>query len=337
MAEEDKPQPQGHWSTSDGKPIWSPSPGPGEPGYSQDLLGDIVEAIAASEESEEKKTPQTSPPERLKHDHHSGVDGAVLTVSELLFLLFGLPFGDALYHDQIAPRHWLFLSIAIFCAIAGPMWPAIRNRYASPRIAASVAGAARDARVWVVVLLAFFLYGVAPDIYQRATKPVAVTGAIGAMPIGSAFGPTVYTEGGAIGWVLDSQFLTTSYATSGDVVNSVFIQGKSRASASLKEAYAISNLTGHRQPMYINIPNKGSYPVTRVDIPPQADVQLEMYWNPPLSVQDFLDQWGRLRAVVVYEDGTTWEHEFDEAYVRDRLNRQIPSAFGPRVTLKDAK
>jgi hypothetical protein len=34
-----------------------------------------------------------------------------------------------------------------------------------------VAQTARDARVWVAVLLAF-LYGVAPDIYQRATRPI---------------------------------------------------------------------------------------------------------------------------------------------------------------------
>jgi hypothetical protein len=77
--------------------------------------------------------------------------------------------------------------------------------------------------------------------------------------------------------------------------------------------------------------------MSKVDIPPQADVQLEMTWNPPLIVRDFLDQWGKFRVVVTYDDGTTWEHEFDEAYVKGRLNHQIPSAFGPRVTLKDAK
>jgi hypothetical protein len=31
---------------------------------------------------------------------HIGIDGAVLAVSELLFLLFGLPFGDAIYNDH---------------------------------------------------------------------------------------------------------------------------------------------------------------------------------------------------------------------------------------------
>jgi hypothetical protein len=151
---------------------------------------------------------------------------------------------------------------------------------------------------------------------------------------GSPFGATFYTDG-TIGWVLDSQFLVTSYGDSGDVINSVILQGKSKNNVGFKEAYAISNLTGHRQSFLIDVPFKGAFRVSMVDIPPQADVQLEMHWEPPLTVRDFLDQWGKFHVVIVYDDGTTWEHDFDEAYVRDRLNRQIPSALGPRVTLKD--
>ncbi len=158
-------------------------------------------------------------------------------------------------------------------------------------------------------------------------------------PIGSPFGPTVYTEGGPIGWVLASQFLVTSYGNPADVnvINSVILQGKSRTSVGFKEAYAVSNLTGHRQSFLSDVPNKGPCPVTKIDIPPQADVQLSLDFNPPLNVRDFLDQWGKFRAVIVYDDGTTWEHEFDETYVRERLNRLIPSALGPRVTVKDDK
>jgi hypothetical protein len=105
---------------------------------------------------------------------HSGIDGAVLAVSELLFLLFGLPFGDDLYHDRpITLLHWSYLALAVICAIGGPMWPTIRNRWASPAVSASIAMAARDARIWIAVLLIFFLYGVAPEIYRRATAPVA--------------------------------------------------------------------------------------------------------------------------------------------------------------------
>ncbi len=107
---------------------------------------------------------------------YSGIDGAVLAVSELLFLLFGLPFGDDLYHDKpIPPLHWIYLAIAVTCAIAGPMWPTISNRWTSPTISALIARTARDARLWIAVLLIFFLYGVAPGIYRRASAPVAAT------------------------------------------------------------------------------------------------------------------------------------------------------------------
>jgi hypothetical protein len=174
--------------------------------------------------------------------------------------------------------------------------------------------------------------------YTQAQLDEAVAKADSVKPVaGSPFGPTVYTEGGPIGWILESQFLVTSYGASGDQINSVILQGKSRASVSFKEAYAVSNLTGHRQSFLIDVPYKGAFRVTEADIPPNADVQLEMHWEPPLLVRDFLDQWGKLRVVIVYDDGTTWAHEFDEAYVGDRLNRQIPSAMGPRVTVKDAK
>jgi len=51
----------------------------------------------------------------------------------------------------------------------------MKKRWASPRVATSVTNAARDARVWIALLLAFFLYGVAPDIYRRATDTSAAT------------------------------------------------------------------------------------------------------------------------------------------------------------------
>jgi hypothetical protein len=122
----------------------------------------------ASNTTPEKESSASGP-------NHSGIDGAVLAVSELLFLLLGLPFGDDLYHDKPIPLlHWIYLGIAVICAIGGPMWPTIRNRWASPRIAASIANTARDARIWIAILLIFFLYGVAPDIYRRATMHVAI-------------------------------------------------------------------------------------------------------------------------------------------------------------------
>jgi hypothetical protein len=86
-----------------------------------------------------------------------------------------------------------------------------------------------------------------------------------------------------------------------------------------------------------NVPYKGYYSVAKVDVPAKAPVQLDMLWNPALSVRDFLDQWGRFSVVIAYADGTIYEHDFDENYVREKLSRMIPSAFGPRMTPKDDK
>ncbi len=85
-----------------------------------------------------------------------------------------------------------------------------------------------------------------------------------------------------------------------------------------------------------NVPYKGYYPVSKVDIPPQAPVQLELVWDPPLSVRDFVDQWGKIRITIVYNN-TTYEPEFDEEYVRRKLQQQNAGAFGPRVTPRDDK
>jgi hypothetical protein len=88
-------------------------------------------------------------------------DKAVFSVCELLALLFGLPFGDHLYHSQpITGWHYIYLGIAVLFAVGGPMWPWIRTRaWVSPRVSASVSRAASDARVWLIILLLLFIYG----------------------------------------------------------------------------------------------------------------------------------------------------------------------------------
>jgi hypothetical protein len=115
------------------------------------------------------------------------IDSAVLSLFEVLALLFALPFGDALFHDKpITSLYIFYLVIGCFFAIGGPMFPLTRMVTWIPKgIAPSISKAARDARVWIAVLLLFFLYGVAPDIYRRATAPATLTGAIGVMPIGT--------------------------------------------------------------------------------------------------------------------------------------------------------
>jgi hypothetical protein len=81
-----------------------------------------------------------------------------------------------------------------------------------------------------------------------------------------------------------------------------------------------------------NVQYKGYYSVDQVDIPPQAPVWLELLFKPPLSVGEFLAQWGQLRVTITYSGGTTDDLNFDENYVRQKLQEMSPGAFGPHVT-----
>jgi hypothetical protein len=164
------PPSPGGWSVFDGKPIWSPAPGPGEPGSSQDLRRDIADAI---DQGEHREIPMPESTQAGGQAFWNYIDKAVLSLFEVLALLFALPFGDALFHDKPVTNLYIFyLVIGCLFAIGGPMFPLTRNATWIPKgIAPSISKAARDARIWIAVLLLLFLYGVAPDIYRRATIP----------------------------------------------------------------------------------------------------------------------------------------------------------------------
>jgi hypothetical protein len=132
-------------------------------------------------------------------------------------------------------------------------------------------------------------------------------------------------------WDRNSQFLLVSGGGPNAQINSVLLQGTSMRPVSIKEAYAVSGLTGHKQVLMANVQYKGYYPVDQVDIPPQAPVWLELLFKPPLSVRDFVEQWGQVRVTIIYSDGTTDDLNFDEDYVRQKLQTMIPGAFGPHV------
>jgi hypothetical protein len=133
-------------------------------------------------------------------------------------------------------------------------------------------------------------------------------------------------------WDRGSQFLVVTGGGPNAQINSVLLQGTSTTSVSIKEAYAVSGLTGHKQELMANVQYKGNYPVDQIDIPPQAPVWLELLFKPPLAVRDFVEQWGQLRVTIIYSDGTTDDLNFDENYVRQKLQTMIPGAFGPHVS-----
>lgn len=325
---------------------------------------------SAFEQHRETVPPSTPSPPVPKQEPsgagHSGVDGAVLAVSELLFLLFGLPFGDALYHDKpLTPRHWLFISIAILCAIGGPMWPTIRNRYASPRVATSVAGAARDARVWIAVLLAFFLYGVAPEIYQRATAPIAPTAkpetgftqqevdakistALANInsqlaqatqqrdaaqlaltkankPLPPVAPPGLADGHGLVSWDENTSSCRTNYTQ----VCGLLIGGKNNSSANIKftSAQAIS-VNGDVVNLKLDLGAEGRIPATEAKIPPGASFQLWIEFSPSIEAPELVTKWGRGHFNAEYQ-GVKFSMTFNEDRMREMLGART---FEPRPT-----
>jgi hypothetical protein len=148
--------------------------------------------------------------------------------------------------------------------------------------------------------------------------------------------PPSPVQKGPIVWNEDSQFLIVTGGGPDAMINSVLLQGMSTTIVSITDAYAVSSLTGHKQDLMANVQYQGYFPVNKVDIPAQAPVWLELVWKPPLSVRDFLDQWGKFRVTIVY-NGITYEKEFDENYIRRKLQQQNAGVLGPHVTPRDDK
>jgi hypothetical protein len=133
-------------------------------------------------------------------------------------------------------------------------------------------------------------------------------------------------------WDNDRQFLVVTGGGRDAQINSVLLQGTSTRPVSIKEAYAVSGRTGHKQELMANVQYRGYYPVDKVDIPPQAPVSLELIFKPPLSIRDFIEQWGQLSVSIIYSDGNRDDLNFDENYIHQKLQQMIPGAFGPNVT-----
>jgi hypothetical protein len=204
----------------------------------------------------------------------------------------------------------------------------------SPKLAKSLNHVASDARWWTAVaMVSLLIIALSPYIEQRrwpfawqiadhAPAPAVWT----PQPA-----PNVATEG-PISWQPQFQIIRSDEGH-GIVINGLYFQGISNSMVQMQEAYLISELTGHKEPLKANIQYKGEFPVDQVDIPPGASVDLVLEWKPALSLTDFLDQWGKFRFTAVY-NGLTREKSYDENYVRGLVQNTIPGAIGPRMTPK---
>jgi hypothetical protein len=330
-----------------------------------------------------ERAAQASAPDNKSHDY------AGIGMFELLGLMFGLPPSEAFYHgNPIDFRMLCFIAAGVFFGGLGTAWPTVRKKFPQQALVLSVSRIASDARYWLAIILVGFLYAASPEIYRRATTPIAVTGAIGSMPIGEVTpaeqikqatkaiaaerdeaiksaaraakerddallalqrkeealttqpspvksptaqkGPIVWNSPGG------QQLFVVVADASGYMVSGALFWGESTEPVSITEAYAISGMTGHKQDLKANVPNKGYFPVDKVDIPPGAPVHLDIDWNPPIPLKDFLNQWGKFHVVVKY-NGIKFERDYDEALVRQKLQQQAPDMFGPQMTPRDDK
>ena len=115
--------------------------------------------------------------------------------------------------------------------------------------------------------------------------------------------------------------------------------GKSTTLAHIKDAYIVSKLTGHREPLEVaNATNFNErWNVNQIEpIPPGATTMLVYEPKPPPSIPDFLNQWGAFEFHVVY-DGGEYTKIYSQDYVHDKFASELPGIYGPHVTPKGPK
>jgi hypothetical protein len=148
----------------------------GFPEREESLRETIVRAVE-DQKGRPQPLPEPPAPENKSHDY------AGIGMFELLGLMCGLPPSEALYHGEpIDFRMVCFIVAGIVFGGLGTAWPVVRKRFPQQALVLSVSRIAADARYWLAIILVAFLYGAAPDIYRRATRPaVADQGSIDAL------------------------------------------------------------------------------------------------------------------------------------------------------------
>ena len=114
--------------------------------------------------------------------------------------------------------------------------------------------------------------------------------------------------------------------------------GQATSLAHIRDAYIISNLTGHKEQLRVPNPAKiqETWAIEEIEpIATGAPVYLTYRWVQPIPVSDFLNQWGAFEFHVTY-DNKEYVRSYAQDYVNDKLAREMPGVIGPRITKKPA-
>jgi hypothetical protein len=112
--------------------------------------------------------------------------------------------------------------------------------------------------------------------------------------------------------------------------------GRATALAHIKDAYIISDLTGHREQLSVANPINFAEQWKIDEIEPitaGASVMLVYEIQPQLSISDFLSVWGTFELHVIYDD-KEYVKKYLPDYINDKMTREMPGIVGPRVTKK---
>jgi hypothetical protein len=115
--------------------------------------------------------------------------------------------------------------------------------------------------------------------------------------------------------------------------------GVSTDLARIKDAYVISTLTGHKEPLDVaNATNFSErWKIDQVEpIPSGAQVMLIYEPKPSPPLPDFINQWGAFEFHVVY-DNKEYVKIYSQAYINSKMAREFPGVFGPHVTRRNDK
>jgi hypothetical protein len=153
----------------------------------------------------------------------------------------------------------------------------------------------------------------------------------------SAIVPTPTQSTGPITWNGSFGFSQTTDASGELMLLAVVFDGKNTSSApiQLTDAYIISELTGEKETLQVNIGPGQLIPIGEINqIPPDATIELYGPLKPGLHAAEFLERWGKLRLHAEYGNNTQYDRIFDEKTVAAYLNQFPFSNLGPHVTKK---